>query len=301
MLCLSLTAGYLTGIATLMPKQNKAKSNLKLSQSKDIRTVILIEDLGSITAHEKAEALSKRLELPVYESKPIKGKVKFNSEQWQLVFTDKGLALRLSSEPNWGDIRVDFTSAQLAYRKQHGGGKNEAIAKAIGVKGDQSLKVLDCTAGMGVDSFVLASVGASVTMIERNPLIAALLEDGLERAQSFFADDMSACVHNMKLVHADAAEFIQTSSETFDAVYLDPMFPHKKKSAMVKKEMQAFQKLLGPDVDSDDVFQQAIEIATQRVVVKRPSHAESLSHGQFSKPSVQITTKKHRYDVYIKH
>jgi 16S rRNA (guanine1516-N2)-methyltransferase len=81
-----------------------------------------------------------------------------------------------------------------------------------------------------------------------------------------------------------------------DAIYLDPMFPHKKKSALVKKEMRLFQHLLGPDDDADRLLEPAIQLAQKRVVVKRPDYAPFLAD---KKPSMQIKSKKHRFDVYL--
>ncbi|MFC4701184.1 class I SAM-dependent methyltransferase [Glaciecola siphonariae] len=263
-------------------------------------TVILIEDTGSLLAHERAHALSAKTGFSVHEIKPNKPPKQFNQAQWQLVYTQNGLALRLSSEPSWSDIRVDFASAALQYRKQHGGGKNEAIAKAIGIKGKQSLNVVDCTAGMGTDSFVMASVGAKVTMLERSPVIAALLEDALLRLED--ADD--AFAQSLQLHKQDATDFLceainSSAPQNIDVVYLDPMFPHKKKSALVKKEMQAFQMLLGPDSDSEQLLTNALKTDAKRIVVKRPNSAPELANQQNRTATMAIRSKKHRFDVYI--
>jgi 16S rRNA (guanine1516-N2)-methyltransferase len=265
-------------------------------QSSTQQAVILIEDTGSLRAHERAKALSARVGFPVYEVNPQKAKHKFEQSQWQLVFTSQGLSLRLSSEPTWSDIRVDFASAALQYRKQHGGGRNEAIAKAIGIKGKESLTVLDCTAGMGTDSFVMASVGAKVTMLERNPIISALLEDALIRLE----EAGESILAQLSLESIDALEYLSKPTSTkADVIYLDPMFPHKKKSALVKKEMQAFQMLLRPDQDSEQLLGAAIAYGPKRIVVKRPAAAPELKNMQTLSPTMSIRSKKHRLDVYI--
>lgn len=267
-------------------------------------TVILIEDTGSLEAHEHAKQLSEKTGLPVYQINPQKSQKRFEQAQWQLVFTSNGLALRLSTEPSWSDIRVDFASAALAYRKQHGGGRNEAIAKAIGIKGKDSLSVIDCTAGMGVDSFIMASVGADVLMLERSPIIAALLDDALFR----FAAEHDPLHEKLTLVQSDASAYLQSllntdstpsNSSIPDVIYIDPMFPHKKKSALVKKEMQAFQMLLGPDQDSEHLLTSALEVNPKRIVVKRPNEAPELVNEQGRSPSMAIRSKKHRFDVYL--
>lgn len=250
--------------------------------------VIIIDDWGSIAAHEAAKKLSQRLELPIVN-------VNKSSTQatYQLVYTPVGLVLRLAQEPSWGDIYIDFCSAALSYRKQYGGGKNEPLAKAIGIKTIPNAKVLDCTAGMGKDAFVMASVGACVTMLERSPTVAALLEDGLIRGQELPE------VQAMTLLHADAIVHMQEAEPDVDVVYLDPMFPHKKKSALVKKEMRAFQSLLGADIDSEKLLSTALNFAKKRVVVKRPASAPPIKNSQGRKVTMQINMKKHRFDVYI--
>jgi 16S rRNA (guanine1516-N2)-methyltransferase len=289
-------------------KQNSSAGNAKeTSAALDIKNaVILVEDSGSLYANEQAELLSKKLSLQVHTIPANKKKQTFAQAQWQLVYTSDGLALRLSSEPSWSDIRVDFNAAHLQYRQQHGGGRNEAIAKAIGIKGKQSVSVVDCTAGMGTDSFVMAGVGAQVTMIERSPVIGSLLNDALLRVKlsaeaGMDIDNLTIC-ERLTLVQQDAIEFLQANSADktqTDVVYLDPMFPHKKKSALVKKEMQAFQLLLGPDQDSEQLLSAAINFAPKRIVVKRPSGAPPLENQQALLPSMTISSKKHRFDVYL--
>lgn len=64
-----------------------------------------------------------------------------------------------------------------------------------------------------------------------------------------------------------------TLSPAPDVVYLDPMYPHRQKSALVKKEMRVFQSLVGNDDDADSLLIPAMTIAKRRVVVKRPNYA----------------------------
>jgi 16S rRNA (guanine1516-N2)-methyltransferase len=279
------------------------KQNNSLSTD-DQNTVILIEDTGSIFASEQSQLLAKKLALQVHVIPANKKKHAFNQAQWQLVFTSRGLALCVSSEPTWSDILIDFAATNLQYRQQHGGGRNEAIAKAIGIKGKQSVNVLDCTAGMGTDSFIMASVGAQVTLVERSPIIGALLDNALMRGLQ--ADD-PVCIkvcERMALIQQDAITYLSDNSAVtaqIDVVYLDPMFPHKKKSALVKKEMRAFQMLLGPDQDSELLLSAAINFAPKRIVVKRPASAPPLENTKGLVPSMAIGSKKHRFDVYLLH
>ena len=130
-------------------------------------------------------------------------------------------------------------------------------------------------------------------MVERSPVVAALLEDGLRR----LADAAPELYSRFALVHGHSPDVMKNwQGDVIDAIYLDPMFPHRKKSALVKKEMRLFQQLLGPDEDADELLAPARALAKKRVVVKRPNAADVLAGVQ---PSMAITSKKHRFDVYI--
>jgi len=188
---------------------------------------------------------------------------------------------------------VDFSSGEMNYRREHGGGKNQAIGRAIGLKKLKAAKVLDATAGLGGDSFVLACLGCEVTMIERSPIVAALLQDGLRRG--LLDENISEIISRMSLVNDEAEEYFLGLQEKPDVIYLDPMYPHRKKSAKVKKEMQILQNLLG-HVENDLLLNSALKAAAKRVVVKRPKGAEYLEN---SAPSHSIESKKTRYDVYL--
>lgn len=228
--------------------------------------------------------------------------------KWGLTYSehvDSGLALiqqtshlelRQLDEPKVGAVKVDFTSDALTFRRLHGGGKKESIARAIGLKGKDSLQVLDATAGLGRDAFVLASLGCVVDMIERSPVVAALLQDGLDRAA--IDQQLSSWLPaRMRLYHGVAKDLLNNWQGTHpDVVYLDPMFPHRKKSAAVKKEMRLFQQLLGPDEDADLLLEPALALAKNRVVVKRPSGAPFLAG---KKPQIEMLGKANRFDVYL--
>ncbi|MEZ9655606.1 class I SAM-dependent methyltransferase [Vibrio splendidus] len=226
------------------------------------------------------------------------------NSDFALVLTSERLELRKVDEPKLGAIFVDLVGGAVGHRRKFGGGKGQAIAKAAGLNKGATPTILDGTAGLGRDAFVLASLGCKVQMVERHPVVAALLDDGLQRAQQ--DPDIGGWVtERMKLIHASSHDALDKLSEdpNFeqpDVVYLDPMYPHpenKKKSALVKKEMRVFQSLVGADMDADALLQPALKLASKRVVVKRPDYAAWLD-GQ--KPSMAIETKKNRFDVYVK-
>nr|WP_217702229.1 class I SAM-dependent methyltransferase [Vibrio ostreicida] len=220
-----------------------------------------------------------------------------------LVLTPTRLELRKVDEPKLGAIFVDFVAGAVAHRRKFGGGKGQAIAKAAGLNKGVTPTVVDGTAGLGRDAFVLASLGCSVRMVERHPVVAALLDDGLERAKQD-AEIGAWVTERLSLVHASSHDALNVLSQDPDfsrpdVVYLDPMYPHpdgKKKRALVKKEMRVFQTLVGADLDADHLLSPALVLASKRVVVKRPDHAGWLDE---QKPSMEIETKKNRFDVYI--
>ncbi len=235
---------------------------------------------------EEARALAERWELPYGEAK------------FQLQLTHKHLQLINQEDLKAGAVFVDFVGGAVGHRRRFGGGRGQPIAKAVGLKGGANPDVVDATGGLGRDAFVLASLGCMVTLIERSPVVAALLEDGLNRAKD--DEEIGLWIgERLRLVHADAVEWMSARNEKDfpDVVYLDPMFPHRNKTALVKKEMRLLQQILGVDPDSDALLPAALRIAKKRVVVKRPDSAPFLAE---TKPSMSIESKKHRFDVYVK-
>ncbi|AKO45116.1 class I SAM-dependent methyltransferase [[Haemophilus] ducreyi] len=226
-------------------------------------------------------------------------------EKWQLVhdksaslalvLTDTRLELRKLDEAKLGAIAVNFVDGTLAHRRKFGGGRGEAIAKAVGIKGNYLPSVIDATAGLGRDAFVLAAIGCKVTLVERHPVVAALLEDGLTRAylDSEIGEFMQ---QRTQLANVHNIAQLDTTTQSADVVYLDPMYPHKQKSALVKKEMRVFQHLVGADLDADQFLLPAKALATKRVVVKRPDYAPLLAE---QRPSFSQKTKNHRFDIYL--
>jgi len=212
-----------------------------------------------------------------------------------LFFDEHGLCLQMTGKGAPGPVRAEFVSGKAGYRREHGGGAGQLIARAIGLhKTRATLHVLDATAGLGQDAFVLASLGCRVTLFERNPVIHALLADGLARAA--LNTDCAPIVARMDLRHGSSIEWLAQSEErTVDIVYLDPMFPHRDKSALVKKEMQVFRTVVGQDDDSEALLAAALAVATYRVVVKRPRKAEAIAG---TEPATRIEGKSSRYDLY---
>lgn len=228
---------------------------------------------------QKAGQLGIALSLPVIQA------AESNQYDILLHFTQHGLELQ-NHQAVPGRLFVDFLGDSIKYRQRHGGGIKEPLARAVGIKPNIRPSILDATAGLGIDSYLLAGLGCDVRMIERSPFLAALLQDGLDRA----------AIDNPVLLCGEATTLIAKEENKADTIYLDPMYPHRSKSALNKQEMRIIRELVGEDNDADKVFLTAMEHALKRVVVKRPKGAPLLCD---QTPSHVIKMKNSRFDVYM--
>lgn len=251
--------------------------------------VVAAEDTPLI---EQARALAAKLGLSCIG---VVNDVVHAADPLLLYVTYSGVQLQTTGKKAPGPVWVDFLGGAVAHRRKFGGGAGQMIAKAVGIKSGVRPHVLDVTAGLGKDSFVLATLGCEVDMIERSPVIHALLADGLMRAQTD-AEVADVC-HRMRLFHGNAIEVMRShfAEQRPQVVYVDPMFPHTEKSALVKKEMRVFRDIVGDDNDSAELLEVALSTATARVVVKRPRKAPTI---EGRAPSYQLEGKSSRYDIY---
>lgn len=213
-----------------------------------------------------------------------------------LVFTSERLELRATAADAPGPVYVDFAGGGARHRRLHGGGRREALARAVGIRSGPP-RVVDATAGLGRDAFVLASLGCHVVLLERSPVLAALLRDGLRRAAQ--DPDIGDWIEQrMSLIEGEALDHLRVlSGETRpDVVYLDPMYPQRKKSALVKKELRLLRAVIGPQDDPGALLEAACGAAMRRVVVKRPKTAPPLPG---PRPDTQIVRASTRYDIYL--
>jgi 16S rRNA (guanine1516-N2)-methyltransferase len=234
---------------------------------------------------DQAEKLAARLAIPLL---PDTGDCAF-----LLAVTGDRLELRQTGAQAPGPVFVDFTAGTLRYRRQFGGGRKEALARAVGLKANRCPLVLDATAGLGRDSFILASLGCRVLLVERSAIIAALLEDGLARAAQ--DREVAAIAARMLVIRADCLQLSHLDPAP-EVIYLDPMYPHRSKSALVKKEMRLVRALVGDDSDAGLLLDWALGHQKVRVVVKRPQGAPTLGHGR---PATVISGKNSRFDIYL--
>lgn len=206
--------------------------------------------------------------------------------------------LALRTHGQHGAVYAEFAEEGAKHRREQGGGRGQPIAKAAGLKGLKRMpKVCDATAGLGRDSIVLAALGCEVVMVERSPVAAALLDDALARASQH--PDTASMAARMHLVHQDSATYLSSlePAQWPDVVVVDPMFPDKeKRKAAVKKDMQAFQSVIGDDADSARLLSAAVAVAKYRVVVKRPRLGPPI---EGPRPTTVLEGESTRFDLYV--
>jgi 16S rRNA (guanine1516-N2)-methyltransferase len=235
---------------------------------------------------DAARQLARRLDLPLIDPAS-------DQSAMELALTAQRLELRY---PNLGaPLFVDFVKGRMGYRRRCEGRK-QPLARAIGLKGSIYPSVLDATAGLGRDGFILASLGCRMFLVEQSPIIGMLLEDGLERARQ--VPETAFIVARITLIQTNSIEWMAKLSahNCPEVVYLDPMYPERSKSALVKKEMRLLRALIGKDENAPLLLKAALECARQRVVVKRPRLAPAI---EGPKPNFTLESKNTRFDIYL--
>jgi len=256
--------------------------------SSHLSSLICIQAFSAIDESD-AEAFALKHRLTFY---PVNADVD-TYFPYILSYRDKLTSVIQTEKGAPGPVSASFIGGKTAHRLQFGGGKGQMIAKATGLNKGVVPSILDATAGLGRDAFVLASLGCQVTLLERSPIIGELLASALREAKY---SDIGDITSRMKLIQADSTAWLnEQESAVADVIYLDPMYPHREKSSLVKKEMRLFQTLVGEDLDDAALLSAALKKARYRVVVKRPRKADAISG---IKPSLQLIGKSCRYDIY---
>ncbi|MDT8405717.1 MAG: class I SAM-dependent methyltransferase [Methylococcales bacterium] len=221
--------------------------------------------------------LAERLQLP------LNTEAEFPEDAWVLNFKTDGLYLQDHAR---GGVTVNIQPRPGEPRRIPGP-KTGPLAQAIG---RQSQTMIDATGGFGQDALALWRMGLTVTIIERQPLLFALLEDAVARLSQAYPHMPSPT-----LLFGDAMVLLP-SLPPVDCVYLDPMFPPKRKSsALAKKPMQLLDTLLDGDPDKLELLAVALRCSAKRVVVKSPTWAKPLA----GKPDLSLASKLLRFDVYL--
>ena len=214
------------------------------------------------------------------------------NSNFRLFRKDNIIYLQSILHKDWLPFFIDFSSNEIIRRKNQMNNSQE-ISKAVGIKKDFKPKILDTTAGQGRDSFLLASLGCKITMLERNSIIFLLLNNAIENAKNNV--ELIEIINRMTLINQDSIEFLKNNKEHFDVIYIDPMFPKSNKSRLVKKDMQIFREIVGDDLDSIELLKYALQQNAKRIVVKRMINSPFIND---IKPNFKIKGKTTRFDVY---
>jgi 16S rRNA (guanine1516-N2)-methyltransferase len=235
--------------------------------------------------YSKAISLSKQLGIAcIFEIS--------DTYDYLLLLTPDYLGLQKTGAPS-KPLFIDFLSGTMRYRRQNASLRKEMLLRALGLKNKSPKKIVDATAGLARDSFILASLGFEVTLLERSPLIFALIEDAIHRALS--QSDVAPIVKRLHLIQTDAINWLQNNASP-DIIYLDPMFPERKKTALSKLDMRIFHDIVGEDTDAAPLLKIALTCASERVVVKRPRLAPPLAN---LLPTFSMEGKSNRFDIYL--
>ncbi len=209
--------------------------------------------------------------------------------EFQLVLCERHLALHTKY---FKPLVVDFLHGKNAYRQLHGGGKQQLLAKAFSLHKNKKPLIIDATAGLGTDAFQLACLQVKVMAIEQHPIIAALLQDGFDRA---LAAKHPACSY-LKCFNQNAISWLNETAMQPDMIYLDPMYSQPNEKTQPKKSMQILRHLIGSNDDAKILGQLALSKARERVVVKRPRQAPPLMDIPVS---ATLTGQSTRFDIYL--
>lgn len=253
----------------------------------DLQVAVLFHE-----AHpDQSQELAQRLMLPLLSS--------VESEKidvdFVLCFGDAN-ELLLREVASGVAISASFLQSRLRYRLTQAL-RQEMLVRAVGCKGLSTPSIIDATAGLGQDALLLAAAGCQVTLIERSPILLALLEHALSVASSSGVASLESAAGRMQLIAGDSCQLIPTLP-LHDVIYMDPMFPQRRKSASVGKNMAILQRLL-PCAESDEgeaLLTCARGHAGNRVVVKRPRLAPALA-GQAAAWSLGGRSSS-RFDIY---
>lgn len=257
----------------------------KILQTGDIKNKALALYVADCGLEKQAEALCRQTGLPLTTD--------LSTCKTALVLSADGLSLCRPGDPEMkGRIRVDFTTP--AWKRRLKGVRSELLIKAMGRRTCAGTEITDATGGLGRDSFLLAAAGFQVQVFECNPVLAALLMDGIQRAARH--RETKAICNRIHCIPENAVDFLYVNKPAVDIMYLDPMFPKKNSSAKVKKELQLIQQIVGEDQDEAKLFTCALQTAVNRVVVKRSCNAPWLEN---VRPAYSLTGKIIRFDIYL--
>ena len=191
-------------------------------------------------------------------------------------------------------LKCSFIEGPILHRLKYGKGRGQNLAKAIGMKFNKNRTIVDATAGLGYDAFILASLGANVILIERSKIMFNLLQEALTEAKNF-GGEISNIIKRMDLIYGDSKDILPKLKP--EVILIDTMYKERKKSALVKNSMRLVRDIVGSDLDYLELIDVALNQASNRVVIKLPRYSDE--NNNYKPYSHQILGKSIRYDVHM--
>ena len=231
---------------------------------------------------EKAKKIAERLNIEIITN---------NKEKFDILLSmdESGLALVSDNMKLYGDFSKSIK------RLKQSNLQKEMLIHAVKIKGEkENLIAIDATAGLGEDSILLAAYGYTVELYEKNPIIAELLKDAMERAKKI--SELKDIIERMKVHNEDSIIAMQKLQYNPDIILLDPMFPERTKSALIKKKFQILHKIENPCSDETELLSSAIKANPKKIIIKRPLKGEYLAG---IKPDYSLKGNSIRYDCII--
>lgn len=249
---------------------------------KEIPLLIYLED---VSFESDAKRVSKKLSVDITDSPELTKKAELI-----LHYSKNGLCL----SDGQNKIMGDFT--KMLPRLKQNNLTSELIVKAGKFKNaDTKLTAIDATAGLGEDSLLLSAIGFNIKLFEYDPIIAELLKDTHRRALE--SQELFEIARRMEIIEGDSISYMNSLKEAPSLIYLDPMFPERQKSSLVKKKFQVIKHLEKPCSNEEELLSSAINAHPCKIIIKRPIKAPHLAN---IKPSYSINGKSIRYDVILK-
>ena len=191
-------------------------------------------------------------------------------------------------------LKCSFIEGPILHRLKYGKGRGQNLAKAVGMKSNKNRNIVDATAGLGYDAFILASLGAKVTLIERSDKMYEILKNGINEGVSF-GGEIEKIINRMDLLFGDSKDILPKLSP--EVIMIDTMYKDRKKTALNKNNMRLVRDIVGPDSDYIELLKVALSCAKNRVVLKQPRYADPIR--EIGKCSHQILGKTIRYDIFM--
>jgi 16S rRNA (guanine1516-N2)-methyltransferase len=236
-------------------------------------------------------------EVDLVDLKAIYTNHDFDKCNYEYIYQNQIWFLKSKLRKEFTPFSVDFSQGTYKDISLKAKSSRDPLVKALG-KVSSSTHVLDLTAGWLKDSWRIIVNDIKVTAIENQPLVYNFLKLSIEnQIKNSLDESFKQKLRNLKLIYGESSKFISENTlEKFDIIYIDPMFPDKKKKALAGKELQLLQDIVGLRSVGEELVSLALKTTVSRVIVKRPLNAPKLVESV----TFQVEGKSARFDVYVK-